>query len=97
MVTRLSGPKPWAKTGARLAGEVAGYGPQIHPELARLRVPFYDWFTDVSRSAPSYKGCEMAYGFAQLHPIDGVLGPGGLFLASVAELFNKFLAEQDAD
>lgn len=76
---------------------LAGYGPQIHPELARLRVPFYDWFTDVSRSAPSYKGCEMAYGFAQLHPIDGVLGPGGLFLASVAELFNKFLAEQDAD
>lgn len=93
-LTRLS----TGELGNRAAHDLlAGYGPLIHPELAGLRVPFYDWFTDVSRSAPSYKGCEMAYGFAQLHSIDGVLGPGGLFLASVAELFHKFLAEQDAD
>jgi hypothetical protein len=73
---------------------LAVYGPVIHPSLARLRVPFYDWFTDVSRSAPSYRGCEMAYGFAQLHPIEGVLGVGGLLLAYVAELFDEYLAEQ---
>ncbi|HEV2781722.1 MAG TPA: hypothetical protein VGX25_20245 [Actinophytocola sp.] len=72
---------------------LAVYGPLIHPALARLRVPFYDWFTDVSRSAPSYKGCEMAYGFAQLHPIAGVVGVAGLFLAYVAELFDEYLVD----
>jgi hypothetical protein len=68
------------------------YGGLIHPELAWLRVPFYDWFTDVSESAPSYHGCELAYGFAQLHPIAGVTGVAGLFLAYVADLFDEYLA-----
>jgi hypothetical protein len=76
---------------------LAVYGPLIHPSLARLRVPFYDWFTDVSRSAPSYHGCELAYGFAQLHPIEGVLGVGGLFLAYVSEPFHEYLVEQGSD
>jgi hypothetical protein len=70
------------------------YGWRIHPDLARLRAPFYDWFTDVSRSAPAYRGCEMAHGFAQLHPIAGVTGMAGLFLAYVPELFDEYLAEQ---
>ena len=88
----------WALRNRPVALELlATYGPLIHPSLGQLRVPFYDWFTDVSRSAPSYKGCEMAYGFAQLHPIEGVLGLGGLFLAYVAELFHEFLAEQGSD
>lgn len=69
---------------------LALYGPLIHPDLAKLRVPFYDWFTDVSESAPSRKGCEMAYGFAQLHPIAGVFGIAGLFLAYVTELFEEY-------
>jgi hypothetical protein len=69
------------------------YGALIHPELARQRVPFYDWFTDVSESAPSYRGCEMAYGFAQLHPIAGVVGMAGLFLAYVTELFDEYLSD----
>jgi hypothetical protein len=69
---------------------LALYGPLIHPDLARARVPFYDWFTDVSESAPSYKSCELAYGFAQLHPIAGVLGVAGLFLAYVEELFEEY-------
>jgi hypothetical protein len=60
----------------------------------RARVPFYDWFTDVSESAPSYKGCELAYGFAQLHPIAGVLGTAGLFLAYVTELFEEYQAQR---
>jgi hypothetical protein len=66
------------------------YGPLIDPHLAGARVPFYDWFTDVSESAPSYKGCEMAYGFAQLHPIAGVFGMAGLFLSYVKELFDEY-------
>jgi hypothetical protein len=69
---------------------LAVYGPLINPDLAALRVPFYDWFTDVSESAPSHKGCEMAYGFAQLHPIAGVFGIAGLFLAYVTELFDEY-------
>lgn len=72
---------------------LALYGPLIHPDLARQRVPFYDWFTDVSRSAPSYRGCEMAYGFARLHPIAGVFGIAGLFLAYVTELFEEYRAD----
>lgn len=72
---------------------LAVYGPLIHPDLARLRAPFYDWFTDVSRSAPSYKGCEMAYGFARLHPIAGVVGIAGLFLAYADELFDEYLRD----
>jgi hypothetical protein len=75
---------------------LAVYGPLIHPDLARARVPFYDWFTDVSESAPSYKGCELAYGFAQLHPIAGVFGLAGLFLAYVTELFEEYQAQQVA-
>jgi len=66
------------------------YGWLIHPDLTGARVPFYDWFTDVRESAPSYKGCEMAYGFAQLHPIAGVIGAAGLFLAYVTELFKEY-------
>ncbi len=69
---------------------LAVYGPLIHPDLARERVPFYDWFTDVSESAPSYRSCELAYGFAQLHPIAGVFGMAGLFLAYVKELFEDY-------
>jgi hypothetical protein len=71
---------------------LAVFGPLIHPDLAKARVPFYDWFTDVRESAPSYQGCEMAYGFAQLHPIEGVVGAAGLFLAYVTELFEEYRA-----
>lgn len=69
------------------------YGALIHPSLARQRVGFYDWFTDVSESAPSYRGCEMAYGFARLHPIAGVFGMAGLFLAYVTELFDEYMRD----
>jgi hypothetical protein len=72
---------------------LAIYGPLIHPGLASARVPFFDWFTDVSESAPSTKGCEMAYGFARLHPIAGVFGMAGLFLAYVTELFDEYRAQ----
>ncbi|OLF18911.1 hypothetical protein [Actinophytocola xanthii] len=81
----------WALRNRPVALDLlAVYGWLIHPDLARGRVPFYDWFTDVSESAPSVKGCEMAYGFAQLHPIAGVFGAAGLFLAYVTELFEEY-------
>lgn len=69
------------------------YGWLIDPGLAGQRIPFYDWFTDVRESAPSYRGCEMAYGFAQLHPIEGVFGFAGLFLSYVTSLFEAYSAE----
>lgn len=81
----------WALRNRPVAIDLlAVYGWLIHPELAGARVPFYDWFTDVRESAPSVKGCEMAYGFANLHPIAGVFGAAGLFLAYVTELFEEF-------
>jgi hypothetical protein len=81
----------WALRNRPVALDLlAFYGPLIHRDLARSRVPFYDWFTDVSESAPSYKSCELAYGFAQLHPIAGVFGMAGLFLAYVRELFEEY-------
>jgi hypothetical protein len=36
----------------------------------------------------------MAYGFAALHPIAGVIGVAGLFLACVPELFEEYLAAE---
>lgn len=69
---------------------LAIYGPLIHPDLSRARVPFLDWFTDVSESAPSTKGSEMAYGFAELHPITGVFGMAGLFLSYMKEMFEEY-------
>ncbi|MFC4853616.1 hypothetical protein [Actinophytocola glycyrrhizae] len=69
---------------------LAVYGPLIHPGLAPARVPFYDWFTDVGESAPSYRGSEMAYGFAELNPITGVFGMAGLFLAYMKNLFEEY-------
>jgi hypothetical protein len=85
----------WALRNRPVALDLlAVYGPLIDPDLARARVPFYDWFTDVSESAPSYKGCELAYGFAQLHPIAGVFGIAGLFLAYVTELFEEYQAQR---
>lgn len=69
---------------------LAIYGPLIHPDLAAARVPFYDWFTDVSESAPSRKSCDMAYGFAELNPITGVFGMAGLFLSYMKELFEEY-------
>lgn len=81
----------WALRNRPVALDLlAFYGPLIHPGLSRARVPFYDWFTDVSESAPSYRSCELAYGFAQLHPIAGVFGVAGLFLAYVRELFEEY-------
>ncbi|MFL6119660.1 hypothetical protein [Actinophytocola sp.] len=81
----------WALRNRPVALDLlAFYGPLIDPELAGARVPFYDWFTDVSESAPSHRGSEMAYGFAQLHPVAGVFGIAGLFLAYVKELFEEY-------
>jgi hypothetical protein len=74
-------------------GLLVTYGPLIHPDLAGAAVPFYDWFTDVREQAPSEKGCAMAYGFADLNPIDGVVGMAGLFLAYVTELFREYQAQ----
>jgi len=86
----------WALRNRPVALDLlAVFGPLIHPDLARTRVPFYDWFTDVRESAPSIKGCEMAYGFAQLHPIAGVFGAAGLFLSYVTELFDEYRSESD--
>jgi hypothetical protein len=81
----------WALRNRPVALDLlAFYGPLIDPRLPGARVPFYDWFTDVRESAPSHRGSEMAYDFAQLHPIAGVFGIAGLFLAYVQGLFDEY-------
>jgi hypothetical protein len=85
----------WALRNRPVALDLlATFGALIHPDLVGQRANFYDWFTDVRESAPSTKGCEMAYGFAQLHPIEGVVGAAGLFLAYVTELFEEYRADR---
>lgn len=66
------------------------YGVLAHPELAARRVPFLDWFTDVGNPVPSYKGCELAYAYAELDPISGAFSMLDLLLAYLPELFEEF-------
>jgi hypothetical protein len=69
---------------------LAVYGGLIHPQMARQRVPFLDWFTDVGNPVPSRKGCEMAYAYARLDPIAGLFGTLDLLLAYLPELFETY-------
>ncbi|WP_394836949.1 hypothetical protein LVJ94_08585 [Pendulispora rubella] len=71
---------------------LAIYGPLIHPDLARLRVPFYDWFTDVREWKPTYIGATIAYELAELHPIAGLTGMPALFFEYIPQLFEAYLA-----
>lgn len=68
------------------------YGVLAHPQLAVRRVSFLDWFTDVSESTPSYKGCAIAYSYARLDPISGTVGTVELLLLYLPELFGEFRA-----
>jgi hypothetical protein len=72
---------------------LAVYGGLVHPDLARQRVPFLDWFTDVSTPTPSRKGCELAYALARLDPIAGFFSTVDLLLAYIPELFDEYLAK----
>lgn len=65
-------------------------GPFKSAGLAPLRVPFYDWFTDVSESEPSYYGCNMAYDYARFQLVGGAVGTMQLFLAYVPALFDEY-------
>ncbi|MBP2322950.1 hypothetical protein JOF56_003335 [Kibdelosporangium banguiense] len=71
---------------------LAVYGGLIHPDLARQRVPFLDWFTDVGNPVPSRKGCELAYAFARLDPIAGLFTTVDLLLAYIPDLFREYRA-----
>ncbi|CAM3853060.1 hypothetical protein KIPE111705_28250 [Kibdelosporangium persicum] len=71
---------------------LAVYGGLIHPDLARQRVPFLDWFTDVRESVPARKGCEVAYATARLDPIAGLFSTVDLLLAYLPELFEEYNA-----
>ncbi len=64
----------------------------LNPVLVLRRVPFVDWFTDVRESTPSRKGCEMAYAYAQLDPVNGAFSTLDLLFAYVPELFEEFQA-----
>jgi hypothetical protein len=68
------------------------YAAVLNPVLVLRRVPFLDWLTDVRESAPSRKGAEMAYAYAQLDPVDGAFGTLDLLLAYIPELFEEFQA-----
>jgi hypothetical protein len=68
------------------------YAALLNPVLVVRRVPFVDWLTDVRESAPSRKGSEMAYAYAQLDPINGAFGTIDLLLAYIPELYEEFEA-----
>ncbi|ONI80250.1 hypothetical protein ALI22I_43540 [Saccharothrix sp. ALI-22-I] len=64
----------------------------LNPALVLRRVPFLDWFTDVRESTPSRKGCEIAFAYAQLDPVNGVFSTVDLMFAYIPELFEEFQA-----
>lgn len=68
------------------------YAAVLNPLLILRRVPFVDWFTDVRESTPSRKGCEIAYAYARLDPINGAFSTLELLLAYIPELFEEFQA-----
>ncbi|GAB3909169.1 hypothetical protein GCM10029964_110290 [Kibdelosporangium lantanae] len=68
-------------------------GGLINPVLPFQRVPFLDWFTDVSNPVPSRKGCEVAYAVARLDPVAGVFSTLDLLLAYGPELFREFSSQ----
>ncbi|MGW4113036.1 hypothetical protein ACWEFJ_19380 [Actinosynnema sp. NPDC004786] len=68
------------------------YAVVLNPVLVLRRVPFVDWFTDVRESAPSRKGSEIAYAYAQLDPVTGGFSTVDLLLAYIPELFEEFQA-----
>jgi hypothetical protein len=74
-------------------GLLAVYGGLVDPALAAQRVPFLDWFTDVSNTVASRKGCEVAYSAARLDPIAGFFSTVDLLLAYVPDLFREYSSE----
>ncbi|MFD0205331.1 MULTISPECIES: hypothetical protein [Saccharothrix] len=68
------------------------YGVLLDPLIVLRRVPFVDWLTDVRESAPSRKGSEMAYAYAQLDPVNGAFSTVDLLFAYIPELFEEFQA-----
>jgi hypothetical protein len=68
----------------------------LDPALAVRRVPFVDWLTDVGESTPSRKGCEIAYAYARLDPVNGTFSTLDLLLAYLPELYEEFQAQTAA-
>ncbi|MQA11965.1 MAG: hypothetical protein GEU98_26195 [Pseudonocardiaceae bacterium] len=72
---------------------LTGLGPRINPEMARAKVPFYDWFTDVTKPEPTRKGGHMAVDFANFNVLGGGANAVDLFLAYLPALFEEFKAD----
>ncbi|QWF82600.1 hypothetical protein [Amycolatopsis sp. CA-230715] len=65
-----------------------GPGPGKQKQLT-----FLDWFTDVSNSVPSRRGCEMAYSLAEFDLPAGAVRTTALLAAYTKALFADFLAD----
>jgi hypothetical protein len=66
-------------------------GPGEQPQLT-----FYDWFTDVGNSTPSYRGAVLAYDLAEFDVQGGSLSMVALLHAYARELGEDYLADVGA-
>lgn len=65
-------------------------GPRLNPEMRAAKVPFYDWFTDVTTPVPTRKGGHMAVDFANFNIPGGAVNGFDLLLAYLPAMFEEF-------
>lgn len=72
---------------------IARYGPLIDPSVARFKVPFYDWATDVRTDVPAREGAQAFYDFARFDVLPAGVDAAAVFLAYLPVAYREFRAE----
>lgn len=76
---------------------ITTHGPRIDPTLAKFKVPFYDWATDVSNKTPARHGAEAFYNFARLHALPASLDAADVFVSYLPAAYREFRVETGLD
>lgn len=72
---------------------IATHGSRVDPNLAKFKVPFYDWATDVRTDAPARHAAEAFYDFARFDVLPTGLDAAGVFVAYLPSAYDEFRAE----